>query len=120
MNGIQCETIGDVYMVASGLPVRYAEHASELTTMALHLLSVISSFKIPHMPNEMLQLRIGIHSGQFEIINVTLCEVKKSKLRNSNLLIVLLFVIENINWNLMVQVERMYLELFFLSFFLSF
>lgn len=60
----QCETIGDVYMVASGLPVRNGDrHALEMTTMALHLLSTISSFRIPHMKNKMIQLRIGLHSG---------------------------------------------------------
>jgi len=60
----QCETIGDVYMVASGLPIRYNDHANELTTMALHLLSAVTNFEIPHMPGKMLQLRIGMHSGQ--------------------------------------------------------
>lgn len=51
-------------MVASGLPVRNGDrHAPEIATMALHLLSAISSFTIRHMPKTMLQLRIGLHTG---------------------------------------------------------
>nr|XP_006814972.1 PREDICTED: atrial natriuretic peptide receptor 1-like [Saccoglossus kowalevskii] len=58
------ETIGDAYMVVSGLPIRNGnKHAGEIATMALALLSSIQSFKIPHMPNEKLKLRIGIHTG---------------------------------------------------------
>jgi len=51
-------------MVVSGLPIRNGEkHASEIASMALHLLSKIKRFKIPHQPKELLKLRIGIHSG---------------------------------------------------------
>ncbi|XP_061491974.1 guanylate cyclase 2G-like isoform X2 [Rhineura floridana] len=58
------ETIGDAYMVASGLPIRNGKkHAEEIATMSLHFLSAIISFKIRHMPNEKLRLRIGIHTG---------------------------------------------------------
>ncbi|XP_023805567.1 guanylate cyclase 2G-like [Oryzias latipes] len=58
------ETIGDAYMVASGLPISNGnKHALEISTMALHFLAAIKIFKIPHMPNEGLAIRIGIHSG---------------------------------------------------------
>ena len=58
------ETIGDAYMVCSGLPVRNGnQHAGEVANFALHLLSAMIDFRIPHMPEERLQLRIGIHSG---------------------------------------------------------
>ncbi|XP_066477558.1 guanylate cyclase 2G-like [Tiliqua scincoides] len=58
------ETIGDAYMVASGLPVRNGtKHVEEIATMSLHFLSTVTSFKIGHMPNENLKLRIGIHTG---------------------------------------------------------
>ena len=60
----QVETINDDYMVASGLPVRNTHHAGEITTMSLHLLSCCTNFTIPHLPSEVLQLRIGIHSGK--------------------------------------------------------
>ncbi|XP_064169836.1 guanylate cyclase 2G [Anguilla rostrata] len=58
------ETIGDAYMVASGLPISNGiKHADEISTMALHFLYAISLFKIQHLPNEKLKLRIGINSG---------------------------------------------------------
>ncbi|CRK87152.1 CLUMA_CG000961, isoform A [Clunio marinus] len=59
------ETCGDAYMVASGLPERShsKKHVSEIATMALDLLHASSYFKIPHSPNEKLQIRIGIHTG---------------------------------------------------------
>nr|XP_060624390.1 guanylate cyclase 2G-like [Anolis sagrei ordinatus] len=58
------ETIGDAYMVASGLPIRNGtKHVEEIATMSLHFLSAMISFKIRHMPNEKLRLRVGIHTG---------------------------------------------------------
>lgn len=58
------ETIGDAYMVVSGLPKRNGdEHAGHVASMALHLLSEIQTFEIRHRPGERLKLRIGIHSG---------------------------------------------------------
>ncbi|KAJ8386586.1 hypothetical protein AAFF_G00169120 [Aldrovandia affinis] len=58
------ETIGDAYMVASGLPLSNGnKHAEDISTMALHFLSAISMFRIRHLPNERLALRIGINSG---------------------------------------------------------
>lgn len=61
----QVETIGDAYMVVSGLPVPNGnQHAGEIATMALDLLSCVVTFKIRHRPNKQLQLRIGVHSGR--------------------------------------------------------
>lgn len=57
------ETIGDAYMVASGLPERISNHAAEIASMAIELLRSVSDFKIRHLPNEVLQLRIGLHTG---------------------------------------------------------
>ncbi|KAJ7335098.1 hypothetical protein JRQ81_013039 [Phrynocephalus forsythii] len=58
------ETIGDAYMVVSGLPVRNGKlHAHEIVRMALALLEAVQTFRIRHRPNEQLHLRIGIHSG---------------------------------------------------------
>lgn len=58
------ETIGDAYMVVSGLPIRNGDiHAGEIASMSLHLLEAIREFKIRHRPSENLMLRIGIHSG---------------------------------------------------------
>ncbi|XP_051882465.1 retinal guanylyl cyclase 2 [Pristis pectinata] len=58
------ETIGDAYMVASGLPKRNGnKHAAEIANMSLHLLSSVGSFKMRHMPEVPIKIRIGIHSG---------------------------------------------------------
>ena len=58
------ETIGDAYMVVSGVPRRNGnEHADQIANMALELLADIKDFVIPHMPGVQLQLRVGIHSG---------------------------------------------------------
>ncbi|XP_028298297.1 atrial natriuretic peptide receptor 1 [Gouania willdenowi] len=58
------ETIGDAYMVVSGVPVENGIlHASEISNMALDLVGVCQSFRIPHKPNTQLQIRAGIHSG---------------------------------------------------------
>ncbi|KAL5107808.1 Retinal guanylyl cyclase 2 [Taenia crassiceps] len=58
------ETIGDAYMVVSGLPIRNGrKHAGEIATMALELISISGSFRIPHMPGVPLYLRLGINSG---------------------------------------------------------
>ncbi|XP_055954311.1 retinal guanylyl cyclase 2 [Patella vulgata] len=58
------ETIGDAYMVVSGLPTRIGyKHAGEISTMALDLLSQCGTFKIRHMPDVPLRLRIGLHTG---------------------------------------------------------
>ncbi|XP_057689271.1 atrial natriuretic peptide receptor 1 [Corythoichthys intestinalis] len=58
------ETIGDAYMVVSGLPVRNGKlHGREIARMALALLDAVTTFRIRHRPDEQLKLRIGIHSG---------------------------------------------------------
>ncbi|XP_056331781.1 atrial natriuretic peptide receptor 1 [Danio aesculapii] len=58
------ETIGDAYMVVSGLPVRNGKlHGREIARMSLALLEAVKTFKIRHRPDEQLKLRIGIHSG---------------------------------------------------------
>ena len=68
------ETIGDAYMVVSGLPIRNgSKHAGEIATMSLDLLCCVKTFKVKHKPNLQMQLRIGIHSG------ITLCEMKGRK-----------------------------------------
>lgn len=57
------ETIGDAYMVVSGLPIRNEEHSGEIASMALHVLESVRKFTIRHRPYETLKLRIGLHSG---------------------------------------------------------
>ncbi|XP_074837182.1 atrial natriuretic peptide receptor 1 isoform X2 [Carettochelys insculpta] len=58
------ETIGDAYMVVSGLPVRNGKlHAREVARMSLALLDAVHTFRIRHRPEQQLKLRVGIHSG---------------------------------------------------------
>ncbi|XP_035430039.2 uncharacterized protein LOC118262627 [Spodoptera frugiperda] len=57
------ETIGDAYMVVGGLPVRTRDHAEAVATMALHLLHLAGRFRLRHLPDTPLHLRIGLHTG---------------------------------------------------------
>lgn len=77
------ETIGDAYMVASGVPVPNGNlHAMEVSMMSLDLLAKILTFEIQvilskykldsicndsrvqHKPGSRLKLRMGMHSGR--------------------------------------------------------
>lgn len=59
------ETIGDAYMVVSGLPERNGnDHAREIGLMALAILDAVKCFTIKHKPELQLKIRIGIHSGK--------------------------------------------------------
>ncbi|XP_030637488.1 retinal guanylyl cyclase 1 [Chanos chanos] len=58
------ETIGDAYMVASGVPNRNGNrHAAEMSNMSLDILHCIGTFKMRHMPDVKVKIRIGLHSG---------------------------------------------------------
>lgn len=66
--GVQVETIGDAYMVASGVPTRNGNrHAAEMANMSLDILSLIGSFKTRHMPDLKIRIRIGLHSGEYQV-----------------------------------------------------
>ncbi|XP_041474147.1 speract receptor-like [Lytechinus variegatus] len=63
-NVYKVETIGDAYMLVSGLPIRNGNrHAAEIGSTALHLIDEVQKFKIRHRPDDTLKLRVGIHSG---------------------------------------------------------
>ncbi|KAJ8301630.1 hypothetical protein KUTeg_020617 [Tegillarca granosa] len=58
------ETIGDAYMVVSGLPERIGDlHAREISNMSLAIRHSVRNFKIAHLPDTPLRIRIGLHSG---------------------------------------------------------
>ncbi len=65
------ETIGDAYMVVSGLPTRNGDlHAREISRMALTILDAVIHFRIRHRPDEQLKIRIGIHSGRINSFHI--------------------------------------------------
>ncbi|XP_034050310.1 heat-stable enterotoxin receptor [Thalassophryne amazonica] len=58
------ETIGDAYMVASGLPKRNGNrHAVDICCMALDILAFMGTFQLRHLPGIPVWIRIGVHSG---------------------------------------------------------
>ncbi|OWF56507.1 Atrial natriuretic peptide receptor 1 [Mizuhopecten yessoensis] len=58
------ETIGDAYMVVSGLPTRNGNlHAINIAKMALEIRQTVKTFTIKHLPDTSLNIRIGLHSG---------------------------------------------------------
>jgi len=53
-------------MVVSGLPTRNGDaHAREVALLALAVLDAVKNFTIAHRPDAQLEIRIGIHSGDF-------------------------------------------------------
>lgn len=61
---IQVETIGDAYMVVSGLPIRNGpDHAKEIARMSIAIVQGMRSFHTLHVPQQQLRVRIGVHSG---------------------------------------------------------
>ncbi|XP_063540737.1 atrial natriuretic peptide receptor 1 [Cydia strobilella] len=58
------ETIGDAYMVVSGLPERNGDqHAREICLMALAIVEAVRGFVVRHRPAHRLEVRVGVHSG---------------------------------------------------------
>uniref|UniRef100_A0A0K0CYY9 Guanylate cyclase domain-containing protein n=1 Tax=Angiostrongylus cantonensis TaxID=6313 RepID=A0A0K0CYY9_ANGCA len=58
------ETIGDGYLCVSGLPHRNGqEHIKEICSMSLDFINSLANFRIPHLPNERINVRIGVHTG---------------------------------------------------------
>ncbi|VDO96536.1 unnamed protein product [Heligmosomoides polygyrus] len=58
------ESIGDGYLCVSGLPVRNGfNHIREIVEMSFCFMEYVKSFRIPSLPRESVELRIGINSG---------------------------------------------------------
>ncbi|KAI7811062.1 putative atrial natriuretic peptide receptor 1 [Triplophysa rosa] len=63
-NVYKVETIGDAYMVVSGLPIRNGlDHAKEIARMSIAIVQGMRSFHTLHVPQKQLRVRIGVHSG---------------------------------------------------------
>jgi class 3 adenylate cyclase len=59
-NVYKVETIGDAYMVVSGLPERTDNHATEVMEMAFDMLAAISTLRNP-ATGEAMMIRIGLY-----------------------------------------------------------
>ncbi len=55
------KTIGDAYMLASGIPEANTTHGAIVANCALDIIDAVSSFKDPD--GNPIQIRIGIHTG---------------------------------------------------------
>ncbi|KAL8603623.1 hypothetical protein ACOMHN_005565 [Nucella lapillus] len=62
-NVYKVETIGDAYMVVSGVPNRTTQHAYHVSLMALEIMAATKRFAIPHIPDERLSIKAGLDSG---------------------------------------------------------
>ncbi|XP_043279347.1 soluble guanylate cyclase 89Da-like isoform X2 [Venturia canescens] len=60
-NVYKVETVGRVYMAASGAPDRTQDHAKNIADVSLELIRCVRSLKSPSGID--IQIRIGIHSG---------------------------------------------------------
>ena len=62
----QCWLAGKWKKYLLGLPVRNGDrHPVEIARMSLRLLEAVKTFPIRHRPGECLQLRIGVHTGNY-------------------------------------------------------
>ena len=58
------ETIGDAYMCVSGVPKRNGpRHVAEIANMSLSIRDAVGKFRIRHMPDRPMRVRIGLHTG---------------------------------------------------------
>ncbi|WKY04725.1 hypothetical protein Q1695_005606 [Nippostrongylus brasiliensis] len=58
------ETIGDAYMVVSGVPEENGHrHINEIAGIALDVHKYLTDFAVPHKPRERIVCRLGFHTG---------------------------------------------------------
>uniref|UniRef100_A0A0K0DY28 Guanylate cyclase n=1 Tax=Strongyloides stercoralis TaxID=6248 RepID=A0A0K0DY28_STRER len=58
------ETIGDAYLVVSGIPIRNGnKHGEMIANMSLEFMKTLPLFKLSFLPDYKLNLRIGLHTG---------------------------------------------------------
>ncbi|GFR81001.1 guanylate cyclase A/atrial natriuretic peptide receptor [Elysia marginata] len=67
-NVYKVETIGDAYVVCSGVPIPVQNHATEMAMCALHLVNISANLKVAHKPQHHFLMRIGLHcAGHIQI-----------------------------------------------------
>uniref|UniRef100_A0A914GX16 guanylate cyclase n=1 Tax=Globodera rostochiensis TaxID=31243 RepID=A0A914GX16_GLORO len=58
------ETIGDAYMVVSGIPQEIGvRHLMHLSDIALEFMAYLKHYEIPHRKPQKIKIRIGLHTG---------------------------------------------------------
>ncbi|KHJ85464.1 adenylate/guanylate cyclase catalytic domain protein [Oesophagostomum dentatum] len=63
-DGYKVETIGDAYMVVSGIPEENGKrHISNIADISLDIMEFLVTYRIPHRKSDKLAIRIGFHSG---------------------------------------------------------
>lgn len=62
-NVYKVETIGDAYMVVSGVPERSKYHAEHVADLALDMISAMPTLVDPSKSSPHLKIRIGVHTG---------------------------------------------------------
>lgn len=62
-NVYKVETIGDAYMIVSGVPERSKYHAEHVADLALDMISAMPSLVDPSESFPHLKIRIGVHTG---------------------------------------------------------
>uniref|UniRef100_A0A7E4W0S3 Guanylate cyclase n=1 Tax=Panagrellus redivivus TaxID=6233 RepID=A0A7E4W0S3_PANRE len=58
------ETIGDAYMVVSGIPIENGiRHLMHLSDVALEMMKFLMTFEVPHKKDHRIRIRLGLHTG---------------------------------------------------------
>ncbi|CAI4231808.1 unnamed protein product [Auanema sp. JU1783] len=58
------ETIGDAYMIVSGIPEENGNnHIMHICDTAIDLMKILKNYQVPHRRNDRIRIRLGIHSG---------------------------------------------------------
>ena len=63
---MQVETIGDAYMVSSGIPIPNPRHASELADMALTLRHGVTNFRVKYKLDsaDIIAVVLAVHESR--------------------------------------------------------